>query len=513
MSRDVPTERRVDKTGLRGYRGTLRGMQSRRRIALISILLGSACLNLWNIDFPLGYHGDEPKKVTFVRTGTQDFHHPILMLQLARIANLAIRVNKPQQVAVLGRVCSALCGVAIVYLSYWLAKQILPVGVALLSAIAVAVSPILVIHAHYFKEDIVFTAGALLSLVTFIRFVRRMSISTATQFGVATGLAMAGHYKSLLLVVLFGLFPTFGRVASIPKFYAYLLGSLFLAGWIFIMINWPLLESPDVFSEGVRYEADHLLRGHTLRIGPLTYCFGFHLWFSLIPGMTPVIVALGMWQIVWAICHWASTIAEERLLIAFAAIFYAAPEIIPLKPEPDFARYVLPLVPVMICLACRGALHLPLRTAKEWPRVAILAAAISYCALDTVLLDYFLGHDTRAAAAKWIGKVRQPVLREHYSGTDSDLWTLSSIDLNDVRDRGVRYVIASSFMYDRYFHGNELLGQDPFVYSGYQRYRELFAHPYIEFKPTYCSFAFSNPTIRVVDIQAATTDQSRESGR
>jgi 4-amino-4-deoxy-L-arabinose transferase-like glycosyltransferase len=477
-------------------------MSSGGRIALTLILLVSAVLNLWNNQFPLGYHGDEVKKTLFIQTGTQDFHHPILMLQLTRIANLAIGFQDPQKVAVLGRSCSALAGVGIVYLSYWLARQILPLAWALLAALAVAVSPTLVIHAHYFKEDVVFTVAALLSLAAFIRFVRRQDAGTALQFGVALGLAMAGHYKSLLLVPVFGLFPLFGPVHGVTRCYAHLTLSLLVAASIFLAVNWPLLESPDVFLSGVRYEAGHVLGGHTLQIGPLDYWFGFHFWFSLIPGMSPAVVALGLWQIAWAAWNWTRVVWEERLMIAYVVVIYAASEISPLKPEPDFGRYVLPLVPVLICLACRGAYNLPLGTEKAWPKMALLAVVIGYCVVDSVLLDYYMMRDTRAAAAEWLAGVGQPSMGEHYSGINRDVWSLADLNLNDAEMQKVRYLVASSFMYERYLRGQTLRGQDPSVYAGYRQYEKLFEHPYVEFRPAYKSFAFSNPTIRIIDLQA-----------
>ena len=45
------------------------------------------------------------------------------------------------------------------------------------------------------------------------------------------------------------------------------------------------------------------------------------------------------------------------------------------------------------------------------------------------------------------------------------------------------------------------------VYERHEKYEELFAYPTVEIKPAYHSFAFSNPTIRIVDIgpQAATS--------
>jgi len=79
-----------------------------RHLALAGLLFLSAGLNLYNNTFPLGYHYDEPKKVRFVKSGDQDFHHPLLMLQIVRIANRVLGYRDDHKIVVLGRSTMAL---------------------------------------------------------------------------------------------------------------------------------------------------------------------------------------------------------------------------------------------------------------------------------------------------------------------------------------------------------------------------------------------------------------------
>ena len=144
---------------------------------LTVIAAASLALGLWNNDFPLGYHPDEVKKVGFIATGTQDFHLPILLLQLTRAANAFARLEGGQEIVELGRAVSAVAGACIVVLSFLLARQILPPLGSLLVAALTAVSPILVVHAHYLKEDMVFTACALAALLALCGFVARPTMS------------------------------------------------------------------------------------------------------------------------------------------------------------------------------------------------------------------------------------------------------------------------------------------------------------------------------------------------
>ncbi len=58
---------------------------------LVGICICSFILFIANNDFPLYFHADELKKLNFVLSGEQDFKHPVLLLQLARLANLLFR--------------------------------------------------------------------------------------------------------------------------------------------------------------------------------------------------------------------------------------------------------------------------------------------------------------------------------------------------------------------------------------------------------------------------------------
>jgi hypothetical protein len=83
---------------------------------------------------------------------------------------------------------------------------------------------------------------------------------------------------------------------------------------------------------------------------------------------------------------------------------------------------------------------------------------------------------------------------------------LADYNLQKLRSFKVKYLVASSFLYERYEYGAQLSDQKQKVYRRHNAYKELFLHPYIEIKPVYKSFAFSNPTIRIIDISENSTD-------
>ena len=94
------------------------------------------------------------KKVLFVQEGGYDFHHPLFMLHLLRAARLVVPSDDPQIIVQLGRTISALFGTGCVLLFYLLIRPFLTPLFAVLASLALATSPMVVIHSHYLKEDI-----------------------------------------------------------------------------------------------------------------------------------------------------------------------------------------------------------------------------------------------------------------------------------------------------------------------------------------------------------------------
>jgi hypothetical protein len=60
------------------------------------------------------------------------------------------------------------------------------------------------------------------------------------------------------------------------------------------------------------------------------------------------------------------------LIATFAVVWYAVHEAAPLKPFPDFSRYMLPLVPLLLILGASFIYEL----AARWGHRGILAAIV-----------------------------------------------------------------------------------------------------------------------------------------
>jgi hypothetical protein len=203
---------------------------------------------------------------------------------------------------------------------------------------------------------------------------------------------------------------------------------------------------------------------------------------------------------------------QERLLIAYVLLFYFAVEISPLKPHPDYMRYIIPIVPVMIYFAYRGIQLLSLFKLKKPFIILITIISMALPLYETIQLVYHLNKDTRYKADQWIKSHGGMAIFEQYAieARKSNLAqqpgyqyvkTLADLDLEEVKNKKIPYLVASSFMYDRYFLGSKLKNQPKEIYRYHQEYELLFKYPITEIKPDYKSFAFSNPTIRILDIR------------
>lgn len=477
--------------------------------ALLLVLGLSAFLNTYNINFPEFYHADEPKKVQFVLTGQQDFRHPILMLQTARVIHKIVGIKDSSRLVVLCRMISASLGVLIVFLTYRLSRQGLGKNYALLAALAVAVSPILVIHSHYFKEDIVFTACSFLSLICFLKLLRERTTASTLLWGLATGLALSAQYKGVLLVLLYFLFPRVLPDLDRTWFYRQFRVGLAVTASVFLLVNYPLALNIKIFFDGLTNEVGHVVGGHTLNVYPFQHWFGFHLVNSLIPGMSLVVTLLALVGLTVTAWRWQKAAVVDKLLFVYTMVFYFVHEITPMKTFPDFMRYMIPIVPAMIYFACKAISEIsqgvPSYSGKTMGRIAsgVLAGAVILTPLyDTWRLDSHLIDDTRLQVQQWIDLAQGETWGERYTlGKDWKKRYLTEIDISEARKSGVAYLAVSSFSYERFFIGSQWSWQNQAVYETHKKYIRLFSYPYVEIKPAYKSFAFSNPVIRIIDIR------------
>ena len=486
----------------------------------LSCLAGFSLMT-FNNDFPLYFHADELKKIHFVTQGVQDFNHPILMLQLGRVAKWLSGLSDPQTLMVACRTISALLGVAMMLVSFLLSRKILGSKFACVVIVMLAVSPIVVVHGHYYKEDMVFVATAMLAIYLYLALIKNPTTYSSILFGVGTGLVLAAQYKSLFLVGLFVLYPMLDWRLESRKLYKLILPAILFAVLLAMAINYPALLDPGTFLSGFENETHHVQRGHKIKLFPWPQLFTFHLRNSLIPGITLPLAIFGLGGIIAVLYRWKTAAVELRFLVVYVFLFYLIHESTPMKPFPGFMRYMMPIVPAVLILAVYFIRGIGI-WASEKTRGAVLNVGVMFLVVVCILFPAYKSinlvldmneQDTRIRAFNWLkerqsdGEVyfgKYTLLNNKDSGR---IYNLDDDTIQTLRAQGFRYAVASSFGYELYFIGAELEDQPRRVY----RYRDTFEkvfkeYEYHEIRPNYQSFAFSNPTIRIIDLKNEFTE-------
>jgi hypothetical protein len=481
------------------------GARPRGIWVLAAIAMLSLGLDLWHLGFPLGYHRDEPKKVRFILEGTQDFHHPLLMLQAVRGANRVAGLEDPQRVVELGRAVTGVAGTLAVLLVFALARGWVRPPYDYGAALAAAASPILVIHAHYLKEDVYLVLFALLTLWALFRALERPGAGRFALLGVALGLAGASHYKAALLVPVVLAAPFLGPGVDRRRALRGFVLAGGVAAAVFAVVNLPAFLHPrsSGIVSGMLHDLDKVREGNKVRVPALSQAFTFHLRRSLVPGMTAWAAVPALAAAAWALVRWPRLDLRERVLLLASVLFYAVIEASPSKPFPDFMRYAAPIVPFLLLVLAREADRLARRVPGRAGLLLPIALAVVGVALPlgvSLRLDRELTRDTRARVEAWAAGPGVRAWFGNYADLDSRA-EITDADPDSLRRAGMTHMVVSSFDYDRYLLAGRLGGQHPEVMRRFRAYRALFRRPCREVAPGYRSFAFSNPTIRVVDLR------------
>lgn len=476
-------------------------------LALVLISVAWFVFSTYENNFPLGYHFDEPKKVLFVLRNTQDFYHPMLLLQVCKVVTLMFGASDPNTIAWVGRLISAVSGGFAIVSAYTIVARNGSSLAALFTAACLSSMPIMVVHGHYMKEDMLLLAGlsSLLALVPI--FINGPPIAAGLIFGLAAGVCFSSHYKSFLILISFGVFifvqygPRQGtRWFSKNRSRLLISGSTSLL--FFLLVNYPAVLNFRQLLAGFTYEVEHSLTGHAgISISPLSHWFSYHLTRNLFPGMTPVLASVSILVLVESVIFWRRTSEALRLMTIFTLVFYIVPEISPSKPPPDSSRYMIPVAyGGVVCLGLRLSKILAPRPV-QYTLWTVASVALLMSLVESLYLLVNLSPDTREIACKWLDN--QPagkVVVYNMSGFDRYTHVYSgAFRIDDFADFDT--IVIDDFQYGRFFEVSDDASQGLEVIEQLSQYRVLFNFPFVEFKPIYKTYGFSNPTVRVVDLR------------
>jgi hypothetical protein len=485
------------QTGLR--RGALIDWAA---IAVVALAAAAVVAWLSAMDFPLGTQPDEPSKVRAVLMGPSRDLHPILMIQLARAANFFLGLTDPQSVVELGRAFSALAGGALIVATFCLARLVLPASAAVAAAAATLATPLITVHARYFKEDIFVAPFIVLALVALLGALRAPRLMRVVALGAAIGMAGASKYVGGVLLLLYALpvLIAFGPGQPLTARATNAGMAAIVAFAVFALIDLPALLAGHQFRTDLRAESVHALSGHTDIVLPITLTWGiFHLRESLWPGLGAPLTILGVLGLASPIVASGERRLQLAVIAGFAVLWYFAHEISPLKPYPDYARYMVPLAPLLVVLGAAFVNELAER------RYAGLGAAAALSALLLAALPAWSmslrvngrgDDDPRRLLPGILANAPGRVAIDGYSGYEHRSFLARRNPLPAAGN--TNFIVTSTFNYERYERYAMLPQQSPRTRAAARFFAQALALPHLDISNGRPSFGFFNPTTTVI---------------
>ncbi len=501
------------------------------RVALILVLCFGAWLRFSALNFglPEFYHPDESRKLKIadriVKSGNLDpdyFFHPSFVVYSTALSSWVAEKVSGQTYhfkdrAIWGRAVTACLGTLTILIVYFLGRRWGTLA-GFSAAYLTAVAPLHVICSRYIKEDISLTFFSLLSVLFVVRFLEKQQIYNLALCGLMAGFAASCKYSGIL-VASFVFLPSVCYILRLDRTLTWkslllptILGLVMVPVGFVIITPYSILNSSS-FIRDFLVEQRHMQSGHSGALPPSTFYWAFHLRYSILPALTPLVTFLG----VFAMGFIGRSRTPLRLVVFWGCfLFYLPAEYVKAKTFPQPERYILPCIPFM-ALAI-GEFY---RIALTWlgrPSTLMFYGLmlISWVLPGTysALHSYQARHDTRAEASLWIeqhiptganilmdwrfyGPKLDPARYKvmELLGTDKSQEN-KEFSIERFQEDKIDYVILSSFYYDRYI--DFLKERHPLgraILSLFNRVK-----PEVIWSKRAYQYGFHNPEIRVFKI-------------
>jgi len=314
---------------------------------------------------------------------------------------------------------------------------------------------------------------------------------------------------------------------------------------VFLVVNPYSVLNSGRFIEDFNYERRHALRygHHGIKVSPWDYFWGFHLLYSLAPGMGWSLLALALLSALGLLFVRRPGV---RVLQLGALLLYLAHEASILKPAPNYERYMAPVLPALCALAGVGLSALAAKVLREnllssnrlflrgaktlLPAVALMLTAcigVGIAAIRSWRLVEQMRPDTRDLAAAWLRDElpeRSVVSRTLYTGfpVTERGWILKPshfvseerprLDLSTgffvletepggrkepVRVRLTHVVLSSAFVGRFFVFEKDRSSRRLVKRAFYQRLMKEWGPPVKVFKAPWGPYGFNNPTIEI----------------
>lgn len=470
------------------------------------IALAGAAVLAWlsALDLPLGVNPEDPFKVQAALTGANRYQHPLLMIHLVRAASAFWGLTDPQAVIELGRAFAALAGGGLVVATLVLARRMLPAWVSVAAAGATLVTPLISVHARYFKEDIFAAPFIVLALAALIAALQTRKISRILALGAAIGLAGSSKYIGGVILLPYALtvMIAFGRRTTIGARLADASIVAITAAAIFALIEIPAFLSFRQFLSGIHVAAGQAVEGRYDLSLPITVTWGvLHLRESLWPGLGPLLTILGLFGFTAPFIAAPERRRPLAVIAAFTAIWYLAHEISPFKAYPDFARYMVPIAPLLVIIG-GASIHEWIERYRAGGGAAAASAALIIAAIPALWLSYRINaraaDDPRRLLPEILANAGGRVAVDGYAGFKNQGFLALREPLPSSADTAI--VVTSSFNYDRYRRYGASARQSPKTREVARFFAQALMLPRLDLSNGAPPFGFFNPTTTIIAL-------------
>jgi 4-amino-4-deoxy-L-arabinose transferase-like glycosyltransferase len=451
--------------------GMITGLNARLTILFaVTVMAVLPALCVPQIQSNWGYHNDEPTKVIQILDGVWNLRHPPLMLGLVDMLSKLAGWTDAQQVAVCGRLLSAVSVGIAVACCMLIAALRAGTMAGLGTGVILLFQPYLFEIGHYFKEDSVFLAGLMAALLAMFCCEQSRGRWPEVFLAVALALTVSAKYIGWCLLPPLLLFCRLNRKKYAGRAAHYWLWPLAVSALLILALNAPLLANWHGFREALGDEIYRLEKGDYGMNAAHSMAFNYLALLAI--QVPPPLLSGYLFYLCYRLARYRSTGPAEWIFLGLPLLALALLAL----TEKYSERYVLPLLVLTYTAGFYGVLAAAGELLKERQRILPLKAALAVLMAASSCVFTFgnwskiyrgFQHDSRAELTAWIrgnlpadamiaedsyAKINPYDLQERVLINNFFVADIGSIE--ELKRMGVTHVIISYDVYHRFVDGS-----------------------------------------------------------